>query len=109
MAGLQGTEEGFLQQVKELAVACGWLAYHTRRSKGSDPGFPDLVLVKRGKLLFWELKMKPARVKAGRLTDAQLDWAAELEPVTIGTLGRVEYRVLRPEDWDDIEKTLKEE
>ncbi len=50
------SERDSLQQVKDLARLCGWRVYHTLNSRGSDPGFPDLVLPRGSSLVFAELK-----------------------------------------------------
>ncbi len=52
------TEDQLQAQVLEFARGMGWLAYHTRDSRRSERGFPDLVLVHpfSGALLFAELK-----------------------------------------------------
>ena len=41
------TEKQWQQDVKDLARMLGWKTYHTLRSKGSDPDFPDLVMARR--------------------------------------------------------------
>lgn len=50
------TEDELLAEVRALAQGLGWLDYHTHRSQHSPAGFPDLVLVRRERLVFSELK-----------------------------------------------------
>lgn len=71
------TENALLNQVRALASALGWLAYHTHRSDRSEPGYPDLTLVKGGRLIFAELK-----TEKGKTTPAQQAWLAALEAST---------------------------
>jgi len=52
----QMSEEELLQSVKEAGWRFSWIVYHTWRSDHSAAGFPDLVLVRRERLLFVELK-----------------------------------------------------
>ena len=89
-------ERDFLQQVKDLARLCGWRVYHTLDSRGSDPGFPDLVLVRRGQLVFAELK-----TDSGKPTAAQTAWLADL-----GRVHGVDVHLWRPSDWPQIEAML---
>jgi hypothetical protein len=97
------SEREFLQQVRELARLFGWLCYHTHDSRHSEPGFPDLVLVKTscgdqpGCIIFAELKSA-----AGRLTLAQRMWVQALEQCP-----GVEVHVWRPGDWDTIVERLQ--
>jgi len=63
------TEEELLQSVRELAHGLGWLTYHTRMSKRSDPGWPDLVLVRGDRVAYRELKNA-----TGKVTDEQQVW-----------------------------------
>jgi hypothetical protein len=70
-----GDPETRLQlQVIELANRLGFRAYHTHDSRRSEPGFPDLVLVKPPRVVFVELK-----VGRKQLTDSQKAWMFDLE------------------------------
>lgn len=70
------TEAAWQQNVVRLAGYYGWRTYHTRDSRGSDPGFPDLVLIRGPELLFAELKPdRPSRTRAARaLIDERPEW-----------------------------------
>src|SRR5689334_11962713 len=52
--------ESHLQaEIRRIALSSGWLYYHTFRSKKSDVGFPDTVLLRaglKGELYFVECK-----------------------------------------------------
>ncbi len=63
------TEKQFQTAVLKLAKLHGWLAYHTHDSRRSQPGFPDLVLIREGQLIVAELK-----TMKGRLSKAQEEW-----------------------------------
>ena len=68
----------------ETAKYTGWLWYHTYRSDKSPIGFMDLVLVRDGVLLAFEVKRNLAEVAAMARTDsgkAQLDWIAAMQQV----------------------------
>ena len=80
------TEKQLQDAVVEAALTFGWLAYHTYDSRRSTPGFPDLVLARRGEVVFVELKSK-----AGRVRPEQKVWADHLPEVL----------VWRPEQWQD--------
>lgn len=69
-----------------LALALGWMGYHTHRSQHSPAGFPDLCLVHpgAGRLVFAELK----REKRSNPTPAQVAW--------LDALGVIADRVVRP-------------
>jgi hypothetical protein len=84
------TEKELQNNVLRLAGLSGFLKYHTRNSKGSHKGFPDLVLCKPPRLIFIELKSENGRVK-----DEQLTWGMRLSDCP------VEYYLWRPADWDN--------
>lgn len=66
-------ETTFLNDVRELAKKRRWSEYHAHRSDRSTPGFPDLVLARRGRIIFAELK-----TVTGRWGDRQREWLAAL-------------------------------
>ena len=67
------SEASFQGAVVEYARLRGWLVYHTRDSRGSQPGYPDLTLVRGGRLIFAELKTDTGRVRV-----EQQAWLAAL-------------------------------
>lgn len=89
------SEAAFQQAVIDLARALGWRVYHTHDSRHSAAGYPDLTLVRGGRLVFAELK-----AQAGRLSDVQRCWLQELE------IAGAQAFVWRPSDWRVIEEVL---
>lgn len=66
------SEQALQQIVIQWARALGILPYHTRDSRGSAKGFPDLVLV-GSRILYRELK-----TQVGKLTAEQQNWGDRL-------------------------------
>ena len=62
----QMTEAEHLEQVKAVALTCGWRLYHTFDSRRSAAGFPDLVLVRPPRVIFAELKSEKGRLTIKR-------------------------------------------
>lgn len=64
-------EAPLLKDVKDFARRQGWRTYHTLRSEGSDPGYPDLILAheQMDRLVVAELKSA-----TGTPTPAQRWW-----------------------------------
>jgi hypothetical protein len=91
------SEAEFMTAIIAEATRTGWLVYHTRRSDGSEPGFPDLVLVRQGRLVIAELK----RV-GGTPTMEQVTWLLELARVP-----GVEVYAWDANDWDAVFRTLE--
>lgn len=89
------TERAFQAQVISMAKMLGWMVYHTHDSRRSEPGFPDLVLV-RERIIYAELK-----TDKGRQSPEQLIWLSKLNQAGAETY------LWRPRDWDEIEKRLK--
>ena len=90
------SEAQFQRQVVRYAELMGWRWYHTRRSERSPRGFPDLVLVRRPRVVFAELKAQRTPV-----TDDQRAWIAELRACD------QEAYIFRPEQWQEIERCLR--
>ena len=87
-------ETRFQNQVLKLAKRFGWMAYHTYDARRSEPGFPDLVLV-RERVLFRELK-----TDTGSISKAQEAWGGAL--IKAGA----DFKVWRPRDMQAIIKEL---
>lgn len=102
---LPQTEKQFQQAVVDLARYQNWSVYHTFDSRRSDPGFPDLVLVKPPTIIFAELK-----TEGGKVSRAQDQWLARLARCAGYNPGPPEMRVIagvwRPQDWVEIEEVL---
>lgn len=90
-------EEDFQDLVVLLAENNGWLAYHTRDSRGSQKGFFDLVLV-RERLVFAELKSA-----TGRQTPEQKLWERR---VVAACGSRCHCHLWTPDHWPVIVKIL---
>ena len=92
------TERQLQEAVLKLARLRGWLCYHTHDSRRSQPGFPDLVLVRPPDVLFVELKSAK-----GVVSLAQEDWLLRLQHSK-----HVRTELWRPKDWTSgqIEKVL---
>lgn len=95
VARIEPTEAEFSRDFISFAKMVGWLGYHTKDSRQSEPGFPDWVLV-RERHLFVELK-----TDKGRLSRYQMVWVERLK------LAGAEVYVWRPRDWDEIVKVLQ--
>lgn len=67
------TEAAFQRQIEEVAALLGYRRYHGWISVRSEPGWPDLVLARPGRLLFVEVKGPRAAV-----TLPQREWLALL-------------------------------
>lgn len=101
------TEKDFTAQVIALAQLRGWRVMHVRpgltRSgrwvtavQGDGVGFPDLLMIRGDTLLVAELK-----VGKNKTTPAQDDWLD-----AFGGCGAKRF-VWTPEQWEEIESTLK--
>ena len=90
------TEKKLLNTIRAVALECKWMVYHTQVSLYSARGFPDLCMVKDGKLLLWELKGPK-----GKVSKAQDEWIDVLREVP-----GVDARVVYPDDLEAAYKTL---
>ena len=89
------TEKQFQATVIEYAERLGYLVYHTYDSRRSQRGFPDLVMVKEGRLVMAELKRETGRTKP-----EQAEWLRLLRSAG------VEAYIWRPSTWPEIESVL---
>ena len=94
-------EKNFQDRVVHLARLYGWKVYHVPDSRRSSlAGYPDLTMwnVKKGRLIFAELKREKGRVSPAQ--DSVLD--------DLDSLGlQIETYVWRPSMWEEIVRTLK--
>lgn len=99
---LEMNEKQLQDAILELAAILNWTGYHTFDSRKSHEGFPDLVLVRWGRLLFVELKCKT------KLSQMQILWREVLAPV-VARNTTVQYCMWTPEHLRNgtIEQTLK--
>jgi hypothetical protein len=100
------TEDELLDAVMKMAGLLGWRRYHVRNSKAGiiqgETGFPDLVLVRDGRIIFAELKRQN-----GRTSTEQQGWLVDLMGLDCYPGGLV--AIWRPRDWLDgrIETELR--
>jgi hypothetical protein len=98
------SEADFQRAVIELAKLRGWRVWHDNDSRRNAAGFPDLIMVRRGRLVLAELK-----AQRGRLRPEQDGWLRDLaivEAEAEGT-GAVAERLWRPSDWSEIQAVLR--
>lgn len=105
--GTDLSEKDFESQVKDLAKLFGWLYYHTWRSVHSPAGFPDCVMVRRGRVIFAELKSKK-----GQLSEKQREWFDALQGVDKhrlreGLIPSIEVYLWLPSAFDEIAEVLR--
>ena len=100
---LSATEAEFQTLVIDYAHLMGWRVAHFRPAQSrsgkwstpmqGDPGFPDLVLARRGSdTLFVELKSEK-----GVVSPSQWAWFDAVSD---------DYYIWRPSDWPEIQKIL---
>jgi len=97
-------EKDWQAKVTDLAKLLGWRVYSTRaaftgkgyRTPVTSRGFPDLLLVREGRLVAAELKV------GSPLAPEQREWLDEL-----GKVAGVESFVWKPADFDQIVEILR--
>jgi hypothetical protein len=97
----KATESRFMRAVITFAKLHRWESYHTHDSRRSDPGFPDLVLVRGGRIVFAELKLTGKKP-----TPEQYRWLDLLRAVALAAPHAVEVYLWTPADWNQIEQKL---
>jgi len=104
------TENQLQDNILAMALKLGWLCYHTRAAMNKrgvwsspmqgNPGFFDVVLIRRGVVILKELKSEK-----GKLTVQQQEWIKEYDPACPTPYDHV----WRPHDWlsGEVEALLK--
>ncbi len=105
------TERSFMGQVLAYARLMGWRVWHdqatntarrcsgcgtVRRTPRNAAGLPDLILVRRPRVVWAELK-----AERGKTSDDQHAWLDDLR-----ASGQRVY-LWRPSDWEEIERVLR--
>ena len=90
------SEKQFQADVIRHAKRQAWKCYHTHDSRRSAAGFPDLVLIRNGKLMVVELKTDVGRVSAEQATWLELFAECGVPAMT-----------WRPKDWPEIVEKLQ--
>ena len=99
-------EASLLSVVIRFARLRGWLVTHSRPGRTAhgwrtpiqgDPGYPDLTLIRNGRLVFAELKSD-----TGKVRQEQRVWLSCLVEAP-----GVECYVWRPGDWPEIEDIMR--
>lgn len=105
------SEAEFQEMIVARARVRGWSVHHDRgdyrKAIAGDPGFPDLVLAKKGRVLF--IEVKSAR---GGATDAQKHWLTQLNPgwdFPDKLDSELHVAIWRPADWPHIQQILDQE
>jgi Holliday junction resolvase len=93
----EASEKDYMQQIIDLARSTGWLVFHTFDARRSEPGFPDLVMVRGAQLVFLEVKATKTIISV-----EQKEWLGRLRQVRY-----VHADIARPADWPDVEAALK--
>lgn len=92
------SEAKFQREVTDLLDLRHWRWHHEVDSRKSKRGLPDIIAVRRDRLIFIELK-----TKRGVLTDDQIGWLCDVKQMACH---QVEVYIWRPNDWTEIERVL---
>ncbi|MDQ3539938.1 MAG: hypothetical protein M3440_04555 [Chloroflexota bacterium] len=91
-------EAALQRHVEAAAKQLGWLCFHTWMSARSEPGFPDLICLRRGRMIVAELKRDGKRP-----TVPQERWLDEFRYLAESANVRrdiVQVFVWTPADWE---------
>lgn len=86
------TEAELQAAIIEACEVYGWLWHHETDSRRSNPGYPDLTIVKGNRVAMMELKSE-----TGRVRPEQQRWLDALAPVDTFSSGLV-----RPRNLDEV-------
>jgi hypothetical protein len=87
-------EAALQEKLRDLAKQTGALYFHDRDSRKNPKGWPDTALIMPGSTTLWVPELKK---ELGVLKPEQVQWGEALV-----LCQRVEYRVMRPSNSDEI-------
>jgi len=90
------TEQELQDAVIATAQVHGWWWWHVPDSRRTNPGLPDLILIKPPRVLFVELKTAKGRVRPEQ--DHVLGLLDQCHTIASG--------VVRPDDLEQIQRRL---
>ena len=106
------SESAFQRLVIDAAQRLGWYVAHFRPARtesgwrtpveADGAGWPDLVMLRRGRCVVAELK-----TMSGRTTENQDRWIDRFGAVQLTSSGAVTVHVWKPSDWNEIEAILR--
>ena len=91
------SETEFQAQVVRAARMFRWMISHMTLPQRSEPGVPDLLMVRPPRVIFAELKRQN-----GRVTIPQHMWFHDLDECP-----GVEVYIWKPSDWDEIVEVMR--
>lgn len=89
------SEADYQGRITDYATIMGWRWWHDNDSRRNTAGLPDLLLVRRDRLVFAEIKGPK-----GKASPEQKTWLAALG-------GAVEAYLWFPKDWPDVLRVLR--
>lgn len=90
------SERQLQESVQTLAEYLGWWVWHDNDSRRNKAGWPDLVLIRPGRLIFAELKTETGRLTIEQRRILSMLYAAKQE-----------VYIWRPNDMETIRGILK--
>lgn len=91
------SEKDWQSRVVDLAQLRGWRHFHAYSNRRSPAGWPDLAMVRAGRLILAELK-----TERGRVRPEQHQWLDALREVPA-----VEVHLWRPSAWPQVQAVLR--
>ena len=105
---LQVSEKQWQGTVINYARSQGWLVGFTYDARKSEPGEPDLRMVRPPRYVEAELKTEKGKLTKGRWNKAGTRWLSGQDEWgdALSACPGLEYYLWRPSDWDEVEKVL---
>jgi hypothetical protein len=95
------TEKSFMMLVVNAAHLFNWIVYHTFDPRKSEAGYPDLCMIRDGRIIYAELK-----TEKGKLTPPQEYWIERISQVAGKCYPNIRVFVWRPSQWEEIVSIL---